>query len=428
MGDILIIKTGALGDVLRTTSVLPGLRAKFPGAQVVWMTAEGAVDLLRHHPLVDQLVPVKLTREGDDERVDFVEGGMRGGPFVKVLSLDDELPLCGLARLFGQPDEAPGVLSGAYLSADGERVYTDDVAPWFDMGLLSRFGKDEADRRKVANTESHPAIYARMLGIDAAQPELHLPEEALGFARAFFAEHDLVGGGPVIGLNTGAGGRWESKKLPRTAWWRWSARCTAIWRGACGSSCSADRRSAPATIESQRRCTSSCPTRAWSMPGATTACSTSPAGRRARFARHQRQLGAARRDRAQASGRGLLRADLGGRDRALRARGEGHEHVARLLFVSAGRGHVELDRRAHVRRGRATARRVGGSVVNGKSLFAVGKFLEALGLIVVLLGLFASMSAGRNEDGLASMKFEFQGLSIGGLLFLVGWLLERRGR
>ena len=46
-------------------------------------------------------------------------------------------------------------------AADGTLAYTDDTAPWFDMGLISRFGKERADALKVANRSSHPAIYAR---------------------------------------------------------------------------------------------------------------------------------------------------------------------------------------------------------------------------------------------------------------------------
>ena len=59
-------------------------------------------------------------------------------------------------------------------------------------------------------------------------------------------------------------------------------------------------------------------------------------------------------------------------------------------------------------------------------LFVIGKFLEAAGLIVVLFGFLASVSAGAREDGLSSMAYEFRGLMLGGGLFLVGWLIESR--
>lgn len=46
MTAILVIKTGALGDVLRTTSILPGLQQRFPALELTWLTAPAAVPLV----------------------------------------------------------------------------------------------------------------------------------------------------------------------------------------------------------------------------------------------------------------------------------------------------------------------------------------------------------------------------------------------
>jgi heptosyltransferase II len=207
---IAILKTGALGDVLRTTSILPGLAARYPGLSVTWITAPAAVDLVARHPAVARVLAVDPRDAGALRAL-----GERLAPegFARVLSFDDEEELCALATaLAGGPP--PGVVSGAYLDGAGRRRYTPDVGPWFDMGLLSVHGKAEADRRKLVNAESHPALYARMLGIEVGEPELPLPEEALAFGRELAARGGLGTRGPVIGLNTGAGGRWESKRLP----------------------------------------------------------------------------------------------------------------------------------------------------------------------------------------------------------------------
>ena len=59
-------------------------------------------------------------------------------------------------------------------------------------------------------------------------------------------------------------------------------------------------------------------------------------------------------------------------------------------------------------------------------IWMFAKLLEALGLLVILAGLFLSVRLGLGEEGLASMGAEFQGLALGGGLFLAGWLLERR--
>jgi hypothetical protein len=60
------------------------------------------------------------------------------------------------------------------------------------------------------------------------------------------------------------------------------------------------------------------------------------------------------------------------------------------------------------------------------ALWWVAKVLEGVGMVIVLVGVFISMSLGFDGDGLASMSYEFQGLFVGGALFLLGVLIERR--
>ena len=205
MHDLLIVKTAALGDVLRTTSILEGLHARHAPLRVTWATAPAAVDLVRTHPRIDRVVAVDAK---DARSLDAAARALGATRWTRIVSLDDEEPLCRLVA--GLAAES---LTGATLDASGRRVYTDDSAPWFDMGLLSRFGKAEADRLKVVNTRSQPAIYAAMLGIEIGKPALHLPESARRFAAEFRALHGLDTRRPLVGLNTGAGGRWVSKQL-----------------------------------------------------------------------------------------------------------------------------------------------------------------------------------------------------------------------
>jgi heptosyltransferase-2 len=199
---ILLIKTGALGDVLRTTSILPGLKALEGVGSIVWVTSPEAEPLVRDHPLVDEV----RVWDGDPDGVDaYVANlGSRGSEWI--LSLDDELGPCRLAarlQVYGGSR-----LSGAYEDERGELAYTDDTETWFGMGLLSRWGKPEADKRKRENELTHGRIFASMLGIEGSKPSLVLPEALVEEAR-----ESLGGSGVLIGLNTGAGGRWSSKGL-----------------------------------------------------------------------------------------------------------------------------------------------------------------------------------------------------------------------
>jgi heptosyltransferase-2 len=204
--DVLILKTAALGDVLRTTSVLPGLAATCARLRVTWLTAPGAIDLVRTHPLVARVVAAD---PGDRLALERARRELADVEWDWLLSFDDEEPLCALASGL-----CARRLSGAHLAPDGRRAYTRDVAPWFDMGLLSVHGKAAADRLKIENTRSHARIYAGMLGLPMARPELHLPAEPRERARALWRERGLDARRPVVGLNTGAGGRWTSKQLP----------------------------------------------------------------------------------------------------------------------------------------------------------------------------------------------------------------------
>lgn len=207
MTDLLILKTGALGDVLRTTSILPGLFERYGDARVVWVTAPGALDLVRHHPLVSQVEAFDPASLASLESL-----GARLGvvPWERVISLDDEELCCRLATRLGGKR-----VTGAWFDEEARaRRYTPDAAPWFDMGLLSVHGKLAADQLKVENRKSQPQIYAEMLGIPMGKPALPLAGSSALFGDEFAGRTDLRGHGPVVGLNTGAGGRWTSKALP----------------------------------------------------------------------------------------------------------------------------------------------------------------------------------------------------------------------
>lgn len=203
---ILIIKTGALGDVLRTTSILPGLHERYRDCRITWVTAPGAADLVRLHPLVSEVIPLD---PNSLPQLEAVSRRLSLRRWDRVLSFDDEEPLCRLAA-----DLPTKRLSGARLTANHGLGYTPDTGPWFDMGLLSVYGKHQADRLKLVNQRSHPQIFAEMLGISMGKPQLPLPPACLRFAQDFARSRGLDDYGTVVGLNTGAGDRWVSKALP----------------------------------------------------------------------------------------------------------------------------------------------------------------------------------------------------------------------
>ncbi len=56
---ILIIKLDAIGDVLRTTSILKPLKKKYPGCYIEWCTRQNANELFKNNSLVDEVITIE---------------------------------------------------------------------------------------------------------------------------------------------------------------------------------------------------------------------------------------------------------------------------------------------------------------------------------------------------------------------------------
>ena len=196
--NILIIKLAAIGDVIRTTSILPGLREKFPDCSIAWVTKKESLDILKNNGLIQNVVAIEnIKNDFDDEKLDL------------IISLDDDYDACKLAAGIKSKK-----LIGAYLK-NGKAAYTEDSSLWFDMGLISKFGKERADRLKAENKKTYQEIMYKILNLKykTQEPVLVLGRKELEFGKKFAKSNGIENQKIVIGINTGAGGRWQDKKL-----------------------------------------------------------------------------------------------------------------------------------------------------------------------------------------------------------------------
>jgi len=198
MMKILIIKLGAIGDVIRTTSILSGLKKKH-NCDIDWATKKESYDILKNDRLVKNIYLIN----------DEIKDKLKKKKYDLVISLDDEGEACGLASYI-----APNNIIGAYLE-NGAKVYTADSSLWFDMGLISRFGKQKADEMKAKNKLTYQEIMYKILDLDykKQEPILSLNKKELDFGKRFAERNKIKKTDVVIGINTGAGGRWQDKKL-----------------------------------------------------------------------------------------------------------------------------------------------------------------------------------------------------------------------
>jgi len=56
---LLIVHLGAIGAVVRATSILKSMKRKYPGSHITWVTDAPSDQLLRHHPWIDRVLTTK---------------------------------------------------------------------------------------------------------------------------------------------------------------------------------------------------------------------------------------------------------------------------------------------------------------------------------------------------------------------------------
>lgn len=195
--NILVIKLGAIGDVIRTTSILPCLKEKYKNCKIDWVTKKESFDVLKNNKFIDNVYLIDNTKLLKNKRCDL------------VISLDDDFEACELATKLNSKK-----ISGVYLQ-NNKKTYTTDSALWFGMGLVSIFGKQKADELKARNKKTYQEIMYKILGLkyEKQEPMFILNKNKLAFGEKFSQKNNIKKNNLVIGINTGAGGRWEDKKL-----------------------------------------------------------------------------------------------------------------------------------------------------------------------------------------------------------------------
>src|SRR3974390_2593286 len=141
--NILIIKLGATGDVVRTTPLLRLLKG-----EVTWVTVERNLVLLQDFKKGLRCLPWEQRELIRDRSYDL------------VINLEDTIEVAHFLRTIES-----GERFGAYAdSANGLR-YTGGSRRWFDLSLISTYGKSEADRLKLRNRNTYQELIFEGLGL-----------------------------------------------------------------------------------------------------------------------------------------------------------------------------------------------------------------------------------------------------------------------
>jgi len=183
---ILIIKLGAVGDVIRTTPLLHKLKEAHPRAKIFWLT------------LTPEILPSLV-----DEPLDFSLRSivvLQSMQFDILYNLDKDREACALC---------------AQISARIKRgfILKDGVISPIDKAAEAKYLTGVFDDLSKANPKSYPEELFEICGF-TFNGERYILERHPSDGRGWKIDKRRK----VIGLNTGCGGRWTSRLWEEKNW------------------------------------------------------------------------------------------------------------------------------------------------------------------------------------------------------------------
>jgi heptosyltransferase-2 len=179
MTKILLIKTGAAGDVVRTTVLLNALQ----GA-VTWVIDSRYQGILpTWHPNLQRVVTLENALTVLQHEI-----------FDHTISLEEDATCALLASRI--PTKK---ITGICLE-NKQLTYTADSAPWYDMSLISSLGSSCANEAKKQNTASFQQLLLSMLEVPFN-----------GEQYCIYRNNHIRPMPRIIGIETRVGARWPNK-------------------------------------------------------------------------------------------------------------------------------------------------------------------------------------------------------------------------
>jgi len=195
---ILIIKLDAVGDVLRTTSILKPLKKKYPDCYIEWCTRCNSLEIFKNNSLVDEVIIIE----------DDALSRIKAEEYDIVINLDTSKFSSAIAANVSAKEKF-----GFVLNKKGYVEATSDAARlWLEMSAF--------DDVKKANEKSYQQIMYEIVNLDlpVEPPMIHITDKEKGKIAAKQFVEKLNHKKPIIGLNVGVGTKWPSKDWPLKRW------------------------------------------------------------------------------------------------------------------------------------------------------------------------------------------------------------------
>ncbi|HLD15016.1 MAG TPA: glycosyltransferase family 9 protein [Candidatus Nanoarchaeia archaeon] len=188
---VLIVKTGSLGDVLRTTCLIPGIRRKYgENAMIYWLVFEKNKEPLLNNPYIDKLL---IYNQDTMLRLQYEE-------FDAVFSMDTDLPSIAIANLVKAKEKF-----GYYFDKTGNPSAINKAANYY-------LETAQSDYLNKKNRKSYPEMIYEIaeLKFEKDLPILSVSQSQVDFGKDFLKKNN-VSNKNIIGINIGSAPRWPSK-------------------------------------------------------------------------------------------------------------------------------------------------------------------------------------------------------------------------
>lgn len=149
----LIIKLGASGDVVRTTTLLHLFK------NVDWITSDMNFILLNGIAGISRII-----KESEIDSAKYDE-------YDLVINLEDDIKSAKILQKIKYKN-----LFGAYLDNQEKINYTENSSAWFNLSLISKYGRTKADQLKYENQKSFQELIFAGLGYNFNGEQYFLPE------------------------------------------------------------------------------------------------------------------------------------------------------------------------------------------------------------------------------------------------------------
>ncbi len=189
---ILIVKLAAIGDVLRTTPLLSGLKRAYPQSHITWIVDKEAFPLLQKISFIDRLLPFDFSSLLPLELETF----------DLIIGLEKEPRGAALVSKFQGREK-----KGFGLGPEGNIFPLQRASEYaYLLGL-------DDELKFFRNQKTYPELIFEVAELDYRQDEylLELSPEDTAFAAEFAEQRGLRKSAGVVGLNTGAGDVFANK-------------------------------------------------------------------------------------------------------------------------------------------------------------------------------------------------------------------------